>query len=314
MTAKVYIAGPMRGIKDFNFDAFYAAEKEVHDLLGDCPFDEPFEPSGTYRNAAPGTGRCTIVIFNPARRDHELYGPDVNKSETGDLSDLPSFDLREALGADLNWIAREATHIYMLDGWENSSGARAEKALAEALGLTVLYQSKAVTPGSPEDWAEFWEDTTGTEIQHRGDSDCPWCDGSCGTERVSLDELFGPYANAVRKADAMREEVRTVSSTGGEKGMKQAQIGAIDPQSLLRLAEVAGFGARKYARLNYMNGFDWSLAFDAAQRHLLEFWNGTDRDPESGLPHLAHAAWQCLALLTFMERGLGADDRYSSTV
>lgn len=105
-------------------------------------------------------------------------------------------------------------------------------------------------------------------------------------------------------------EIRVTSKTGGEKGQKMARIGSLDPQSIMKVAEVAGFGEQKYARLNYLRGYDWSLSYDACQRHLHAFWSGQDLDPESGLPHLAHAAWHCLAMLAFMQHGLGTDDRY----
>lgn len=106
------------------------------------------------------------------------------------------------------------------------------------------------------------------------------------------------------------EEVRITSSTGGQKGQKMARIGSIDPQAILRMAQVAGFGEQKYERLNYLNGYDWSLSYDACQRHLMAFWSGEDLDPESGLPHLAHAGWHCMAMLAFMERELGTDNRF----
>lgn len=108
----------------------------------------------------------------------------------------------------------------------------------------------------------------------------------------------------------MSEEVRVTSASGGEKGQKQARLGSIDPRALLTMAEVAGFGEAKYARLNYMKGYPWSLSWDAAERHLLAFWSGQDLDEESGLPHLAHAAWHCLAMLAFLQHGLGEDDRF----
>jgi hypothetical protein len=104
----------------------------------------------------------------------------------------------------------------------------------------------------------------------------------------------------------------TDPSTGGQKGSKLAQLGALDPDALLEVAKVAGFGAQKYAYLNYMRGFKWSLAYDAMQRHLHEFWAGREVDEESGLPHMSHAAWQCLCLLSFSTRGLGTDDRICS--
>jgi len=105
------------------------------------------------------------------------------------------------------------------------------------------------------------------------------------------------------------EEVRVTSETGGQKGRKLAEIGSLDPKALLALAEVSGFGAQKYEAFNFLKGYDWSLSFNAAQRHLLAFWSGEDLDPESGLPHLAHAAWHCLAMISFLTRELGTDDR-----
>jgi hypothetical protein len=40
--------------------------------------------------------------------------------------------------------------------------------------------------------------------------------------------------------------------------------------------------------------------FDAAQRHLWAWWEGEARDPESGLPHLAHAV-ACLLFVLALE-------------
>lgn len=107
------------------------------------------------------------------------------------------------------------------------------------------------------------------------------------------------------------KEVRvTDPETGGQKGQKLAQLGALDPLALMEVAEVAGFGGQKYERYNFAKGYKWSLSYDALQRHLHLFWAGENRDKESGLFHLAHAAWHCLALLTFYLRGKGTDDRF----
>ena len=65
--------------------------------------------------------------------------------------------------------------------------------------------------------------------------------------------------------------------------------------ALMQVAEVGTFGAHKYARGNWLkvdNGIE--RYEDALWRHLLQ--HGTD--PESGLDHLAHAAWNILALIT----------------
>ena len=104
-------------------------------------------------------------------------------------------------------------------------------------------------------------------------------------------------------------EVRVTSETGGQKGKKQAQVGALDPQALLEVARVAGFGTDKYERYNFLKGYDWSLSFDALCRHLFAWWSGEDNDPESGLSHMGHVGWHALALLAFSQRNVGTDNR-----
>ena len=108
-----YIAGPMRGIPEFNFPAFLKAEQE-------------FKAKGH-------------DVFNPARRDIDEGFEHEGLTGNEDLVDL-GFDLREAMDVDTSWICKHATGIHMLTGWENSKGARAELALAEAIGLEVTYE------------------------------------------------------------------------------------------------------------------------------------------------------------------------------
>jgi hypothetical protein len=112
--------------------------------------------------------------------------------------------------------------------------------------------------------------------------------------------------------DPHDDETRiTDATTGGMKGKKLTQLGALDPLALIELSRVAGMGANKYAPFNFMKGYDWSLSFNAMMRHALLFWNGEETDPESGLNHMAHAAWMALCLVSFSARHLGTDDRYA---
>lgn len=68
-------------------------------------------------------------------------------------------------------------------------------------------------------------------------------------------------------------------------------------KALLSVASVGTFGARKYSRGGWQHVADGKLRYTAAlMRHL--FKSAYERiDPESGLPHLAHAAWNALAIL-----------------
>ena len=107
------------------------------------------------------------------------------------------------------------------------------------------------------------------------------------------------------------EETRvTDEKTGGAKGAKLPQLGAVDAAALWELAKVAGHGAQKYSRQNYLQGYNWSLSVDSLYRHLLLFQGGQDTDSESGFRHTAHVAWHALALTSFQLRDLGTDDRF----
>lgn len=106
-------------------------------------------------------------------------------------------------------------------------------------------------------------------------------------------------------------EVRiTNERTGGEKGQKPERFDLIPYDALAKIAEIYHYGTHKYSDWNWRKGYDWSLSFGAAMRHLGAFWEGEDIDPESGLPHIAHAGFHIMALLTFMEEHPELDDRY----
>lgn len=107
------------------------------------------------------------------------------------------------------------------------------------------------------------------------------------------------------------DEVRVVDpETGGAKGRKPEEYALIPGKALAHVARVYGYGAGKYGDpKNWRRGYAWSLSFSAMMRHLWAFWGGEWNDPESGLPHLAHAEFHCNTLMTFYEEGLGTDDR-----
>ena len=76
--------------------------------------------------------------------------------------------------------------------------------------------------------------------------------------------------------------------------------------ALLEVSEVGTFGAEKYTPhgwLSVKNGEERYL--DAAMRHLLI----KGSDSESGIDHLAHAAWNILAVLELRYHKLAIDER-----
>lgn len=105
---KVYIAGPMRGYPEYNFPAFLDAQLDVS-LLGH-------------------------EVLSPAR--HTL---DAGFDPRYPLENQSGFSRRKSL----RWCVAavlDSEMVVTLDGWEHSSSARAEVALAYAVpvGVTPL--------------------------------------------------------------------------------------------------------------------------------------------------------------------------------
>ena len=75
------------------------------------------------------------------------------------------------------------------------------------------------------------------------------------------------------------------------------------------VAEVGTHGAEKYSRGGWVAVPDGEQRYlDAAIRHLLKLGKGEQDDADSGLPHLAHIAWNFLAVLDLQQRDLAHDD------
>ena len=75
------------------------------------------------------------------------------------------------------------------------------------------------------------------------------------------------------------------------------------------IAAVFTYGASKYGDRNWERGLSWGRLFGATMRHLWAWWGGEEKDPESGLGHLEHAAASILMLCASAKRGCGGDDR-----
>jgi hypothetical protein len=101
----------------------------------------------------------------------------------------------------------------------------------------------------------------------------------------------------------------TNAVTGGAKGKKLARYDLIPIAPLHEVAELYGRGADKYEARNWERGYDWSLSYAAAQRHLNQFWGGESRDGETGGHHLASVVFHCLAMMEYEVTHPELDDR-----
>lgn len=110
------------------------------------------------------------------------------------------------------------------------------------------------------------------------------------------------------------DDVDTPEATAPAGGLKfdgdKPALALLPIESLEEVGKVLTFGAKKYAAHNWRQGFKWSRLLSAAMRHLFAFTRGEDKDPETGLSHLAHAACCLLFLISFGKTGAGEDDRF----
>jgi len=118
-----YLAGPMRGIKDFNFPTFESAAAQLR--------------------------KWGYDVLSPAERDlAEGFDPTLNS--------LEGFNVEEALAADFGMIL-QSDMIFLLPGWERSRGARAERFVAEMVGKPACFLRCGVNAGWVIEDAPEWD-------------------------------------------------------------------------------------------------------------------------------------------------------------
>lgn len=132
--------------------------------------------------------------------------------------------------------------------------------------------------------------------------------------------FYASHNDHKRRQGVSDERMIVDPVTGAAKGTKLARFDLIPADALWELAEhygkCGGNGADispKYEERNWEKGYKWSLSYDAALRHLNEFWRGEDVDPESRSLHVISAAWHCMVLAAYTLRKAGTDNRPNNT-
>lgn len=73
--------------------------------------------------------------------------------------------------------------------------------------------------------------------------------------------------------------------------------------ALAGMADVAGYGARKYTASGWKDVPDGVVRYtEAMYRHCFSLLGGEVSDPESGFPHRSHILWNCVAMLELAYR------------
>jgi len=92
------------------------------------------------------------------------------------------------------------------------------------------------------------------------------------------------------------------------------RIDLVAPWPLDQIAQVYTYGTQKYDDDNWWKGMPWKKVIGPLLRHVFKWLRGEKWDDESGLHHLAHAAWQCFCLMEYERNKIGKDDRVPYTL
>lgn len=93
-------------------------------------------------------------------------------------------------------------------------------------------------------------------------------------------------------------------------GVAKPSLSKVPPVGMLEVGRVMEVGAQKYGPMNWRDkDVSTSTYYDAAMRHLFQWWDGCDNDSETDVSHLAHAAACLLIMLDAKAVGKLKDDR-----
>tara|TARA_R100001163_G_scaffold728_12_gene1186 strand:+ start:415 stop:747 length:333 start_codon:yes stop_codon:yes gene_type:complete len=97
----------------------------------------------------------------------------------------------------------------------------------------------------------------------------------------------------------------TVYKTGAQRDGRKGKLrlSLVPHEPLKRVMKRYLDGAETYGENNWMKGMQYSVYYDSAMRHLMEFWEGKENED-----HLAAAVWNIFALMQ-EKRNTALDDR-----
>lgn len=181
--------------------------------------------------------------------------------------------IQDCMRRDLHALT-ECDAIMVLPGWDQSVGAKLEVATARSMGMCV-YDRWMRNVTSLVDADEDTKLPTPDHVQNFFNTQT--CECCCDDTPCEVTISF--ESGAVRSADA--ESVR---------------YDLITPIGLRRLAETYKEGSLKYSDRNWEKGMPASGLINHAVSHVYK-WLAGDVEED----HLAHAAWNLLAVLHFEE-------------
>lgn len=181
--------------------------------------------------------------------------------------------------------------------------------MSESVGLKELLRRKInEMNANPQCYGKF---TFGTAYGERECNTCPRID-SC-IKQVAENARAKDEFKFVADKFELRDHTGKVHLSSGNLHVPGAKDDKAKPmagvlldfsRALQTVVDVGTYGAKKYTRTGWATVPEGSQRYlDAMMRHLLAMDVDQDGlDKETGLPHLAHVAWNALAVLELQAR------------
>jgi len=129
---------------------------------------------------------------------------------------------------------------------------------------------------------------------------------------ISFGKADNPDNGKIRDYGPSTDMIATDAGLRHNKGKIRYDL--MEPFAIEELAKVFTKGAEKYAPNNWLKGLPWMEVVASLERHVAEFKRGEDFDEETGLYHMAHAAWNALALVSYYKHRPEFDNRYKKAI
>jgi uncharacterized HAD superfamily protein len=120
-------------------------------------------------------------------------------------------------------------------------------------------------------------------------------------------------SDLVQKEDnELLEWAKNTKEQGQRFNSGKIRYDLLEPHAIEELAKIFSFGAKKYAPNNWLKGLPWMDVIASLKRHLAQFEKGEDRDQETQLLHMAHVAWNALAIVSYYKYRPEFDNRFKA--
>lgn len=132
-----------------------------------------------------------------------------------------------------------------------------------------------------------------------------------GSKIDSMDRNFFNFALPIQaEAEAVPSQPPASADPKGQAGAAKPPLAMIPPEAARQAAIVHGLGAKKYKAWNWRETKVLASTYiNAALRHIAEYQDRQDVEPESGQSPLAHAIASLNILLDAKKAGTLIDDR-----